>query len=202
MSQTYRRTLGWMLLLVVVVSPVATARGGATKFPSWPTCQGIAQEEAAKLAPGQPVTRSFVSALAGKLKARGWVVRDLEAILELVPADDEFLVQQLGTARGKVFAQTLVRRPDDYSRLDRLSHLPDGQKMIRDLMGGPAGYHQMLTYMISTEGGKQLWSIVPNSRDAHDFNSPTGRIYTSEQLVAALEQSYSREKAAREKKPR
>lgn len=188
------------LLLLVIASTSAAARGGAAKFPGWPACQEIARVEAAKLSPGQPVTQSYVTALAGKLKSQGWVVRDLESILELVPGDDEFLVQQLASARGKVFAKTLVRRPDDYSRLDRLSHLPDGQKMIRDLIGGPAGHHQMLTYMISTGGGKQLWSIVPNSRDARDFNTPTGRIYTPEQLVEVLQQAYAREKAARGKR--
>ncbi len=184
-------------LLGVAWGGLARSAPAAKQAPSWAQCQQIVRQQLAKFGTGQPLTVSKVQAVLQALKAHGWQVADQAAILELVPGDDEFFVQQLATARGKAFAKHLDGRPDDYSRLERLSRIPDGQKMIRDLMAGPDGYHDMLAYMISVDGGRTLWSIVPGSRDAHDFNVPTGRLYTEKQLLERLEPSYAQLHAAR-----
>jgi hypothetical protein len=44
----------------------------------------------------------------------------------------------------------------------------------------------MIQYLATTKGGKNMGGMMAQARGGVDLNKPTGRIYTAEDLVAAL----------------
>ncbi len=179
--------------------PAPTATG---QRPTWKAVDALFRKERAAAGTSTWLVQPQVEALfeklenpsgyssAGQKAAAGWKPNDAGEILSLVPLEEEFLSRQLLSPRGLAFQRLIAKDPRNFDRLERMSQLLDGQKMIADLMAGPAGHHDMLKYMISPAGGKQLWSILPGARDAKDFDQPTGRVYTWDQLLTRLKASY------------
>jgi hypothetical protein len=84
-------------------------------------------------------------------------------------------------------------QPGGYSRLDRLSTIAGGQQLIRDLIRQKDG-DQFIAYLATTSGGHHLGSMAANTRNGVNLNKPTGRIYTTDDLLVALKASYERSK--------
>ncbi len=82
--------------------------------------------------------------------------------------------------------------PDAYDRLDRLSRMPMGHQNVDALIAGPDGY-KMIQYMTSTSGGRNLGQMLSQDPRGANFNSPTGRIYTADQFLQRLTESYQAE---------
>ncbi|MBN1908577.1 MAG: hypothetical protein JW818_02465 [Pirellulales bacterium] len=139
--------------------------------------------------PGGILARSEVEPVFDQLKMLGWRVVDAKAMLARVPADQDFLVQQLRTKKGRKFAAKIAGYPGGYDRIDRLTRIPNGRKLLSDLIRGKGGY-ELIEYMTSSQGGKNLGKLLGNVPKGADFNKPTGRIYTVKDLLAELKTRY------------
>jgi hypothetical protein len=90
----------------------------------------------------------------------------------------------------------IARLPGAYSRLDRLSTIPRGKTIVRDLIRQPDG-HKFIEYLATTQGGHNLGGMMDHARKGVDLNKPTGRIYTADDLVGVLKHIYKKEHAKR-----
>jgi hypothetical protein len=134
---------------------------------------------------GDLITRSQIEKAIAKLEAAGVKVPDASAIAKLGLADDSFLVRELSTTQGKKFMRELAKDPSTFERLDRLSTIPRGQTLIRQLVREKGG-DDLIVYLATTQGGKNMGSMMAQARGGVNLNKPTDRIYTVDDLVAEL----------------
>jgi hypothetical protein len=134
---------------------------------------------------GDLITRSQVEKVIAKLTSNGIKFSEPGSVTKLALADDSFLVRELSTPNGQRFMRKIASRSGAYSLLDRLSTIPRGQSVIRDLMRQKDG-DKMIEYLATTKGGKNMGGKMAQVRGGVDLNKPTGRIYTADDLVAAL----------------
>jgi hypothetical protein len=140
---------------------------------------------------GDLITKSQIEKIVAKLASRGVKISDSSNITKLALADDSFLVRELSTADGKKFMRKVAARPGAYSRLDRLSTIPRGHTLIRDLMRTKDG-DKMIDYLVTTKGGKNMGSMMAQARGGVDLNKPTERIYTADDLVVVLNRAITK----------
>jgi hypothetical protein len=141
---------------------------------------------------GDLVSQSIVAdALAHVTDKTGWNVPDQKEIVGLALADNSFLVTQLSTPAGRKFMRSLDKYGGSYPRLDRLSTISGGQQFIKDMTTRKDGYI-MIEYLATTKGGHELGKMMTGVQHGVDLNKPTGRIYTADQLLAALQKSYGK----------
>jgi hypothetical protein len=131
------------------------------------------------------ITRSQIEKVVAKLVSDGVKISDPGSIAKRGLADDSFLVRELSTPSGKRFMRKISTRSGGYSHLDRLSTSPRGESIVRDLMRTKDG-DKMIEYLATTKGGKNMGSMMAQARGGVDLNKPTGRIYTADDLMAAL----------------
>jgi hypothetical protein len=134
---------------------------------------------------GDLVTRTQIEKVVARLASAGVKISDPANIVKLGLADDSFLVRELSTPNGKRFMRKIAPLAGGYSHLDRLSTIPRGQSLIRDLVRQKDG-DKMIEYLTTTKGGKNMGDMMTQVRGGVDLNKPTGRIYTADDLVAAL----------------
>ncbi len=84
----------------------------------------------------------------------------------------------------------MAKYPEGYDRLDRMVRLPRGEIFTEDLIHNPGGY-QMVEYMATAQGGIEMGKMLSETPKGKNFNQPTGRIYTAEQLIARVKKSYA-----------
>jgi hypothetical protein len=133
--------------------------------------------------------------VAGALQAVaqvGWDVSDAKQITELALPANSFLVGELATPDGKRFMRKISKSPGTYSRLDRLSRLSQGQQVVSQLVGDVGG-DVFITYLATTNSGHNLGQMMGGTPNGSDLNLPTGRIYTADDLLAALKKSYKKQ---------
>ncbi len=144
---------------------------------------------------GDLITRDRVEPLFAHLESLGWEPTDRGQIIGLLVSAREPLARNLlGDKKGRAFMRAIAAMPGAYDRLDRLSRMPHGEQTIVDMIhkkGGP----ELIRYMTGSKGGTELGRQMARAPAGHDFNKPTGRIYTLSQLLARLEQSYHSPKA-------
>jgi len=139
---------------------------------------------------GDIISQSEVREVCRKLKSMGWVVSDEKQILAQVLPDNDYMVRQLRTKKGRVFMADLSKTPAAYDRLERFLRLPLSKREFRGLLDGPDGY-KMFSYMVTSRGGKALGRQLSNIKQGRNFNKPTGHIYTTDQLVKRLSKSHA-----------
>jgi hypothetical protein len=130
-----------------------------------------------------------VRAALAQVVAAGWQVPGQDKIVGRALADNSFVVSELSTPEGRRFMRKLAQHPGTYRRLDRLSTLQNGQDTIRTLIRQKQG-DDFVTYLATTSGGKNLGKMMAGTKGGVDLNKPTGRIYTADELLAALKQLY------------
>jgi hypothetical protein len=108
-----------------------------------------------------------------------------------VPGEADPLVKRLRSKEGKKFMRQAARYPQAYDRLDHLERLPDGQRILKQLIEGPDGY-KLIEYLATAPGGKNMGQMLSSTPKGKKFNESTGRIYTQEQLLTRLKQSYAK----------
>lgn len=140
---------------------------------------------------GDLITRSQVEKVVAKLVSDGVKISDPGNVVKLGLADDSFLVRELSTPNGKRFMRKIAPCSGAYSHLDRLSTIPRGQSIVRDLVRQKDG-DKMIEYLATTKGGKNMGSKMAQARGGVDLNKPTGRIYTADDLVTALKDAISK----------
>lgn len=132
------------------------------------------------------ISRSQAKAMFDELARRGWKIPRSDELVEKVLPDDDSLVKDLRTAKGRRFMRKVSRYSSAYDRLDRLDKLPGGRQTVKSLIDDPDG-HKMLEYLTSTSGGTELGKMLAKSPRGADFNKPTGRIYTSPMLAGQVQ---------------
>jgi hypothetical protein len=144
--------------------------------------------------PGDLIRRGQVEAVLNNVAATGWKKFKPADILDACLPDNAFIVRELASPAGKRFMRKIARHPGAYSHLDRLSSIPHGRATIRDLVHTPGG-DEMITYMTTTKAGSNLGSMMSGVRGGTNLNKPTGRIYTVDDLLAALRKLHDASRA-------
>lgn len=137
---------------------------------------------------GDLIARGEAAAILERVAQLGWNPPDRSALLELVPDDRSLLVRKLRSRSGKKLMRDCAQRGLPFDVLDRLSTLPDGERILQGLIHGPDGY-KLVEYMAKTPGGRNLGDQLGAVPRGKNFNQPTGRIYTAEQLLARLKEA-------------
>jgi hypothetical protein len=177
-----------IFLSLPLAGGAARAQRPATDY-SAIACMAVEQHFASlpDYQPGDLVTRSQVAKALAKVADAGVDVPNAEQIVAATLPDNSFLARELSTPAGRKFMRRVARNPGAYSRLDRLSSISRGQTFVRDLIRSPEG-DKFIEYLSTTRGGRNLGSTLAEARQGTDLNQPTGRIYTAEDLMAALDQ--------------
>jgi hypothetical protein len=138
--------------------------------------------------PGDLVTRSQAAGALAKVADAGAKVPNAERILAATLPENSFLAKELSTPAGRKFMRKVARQRGGFDRLDRLSTISRGQTLVRDLIRGADG-DKFIEYLTTTRGGRNLGSTLAGARQGTNLNQPTGRIYTADDLMAAIEAS-------------
>jgi hypothetical protein len=159
--------------------PDAVSRAVEAYFASLPDYQ-----------PGDLITRLQVERLLTMLDDAGASVPKADKIAERGLADSSFVVKELSSPSGKHFMRKLAMKPGAFAHLDRLSAIPGGEKLIRDLVRDKDG-DKMIEYLATTKGGKNMGRMMADIRGGTDLNKPTDRIYTAADLVTAINAAFA-----------
>lgn len=142
--------------------------------------------------PRDLISRREAEAILNCVAELGWTPTGRAALLELVPDDGSLLVRKLRSRSGKKLMRDCARRGLPFDVLDRLSKLPDGERILQSLINGPDGY-KLVEFMVRAPAGQELGHQLAAVPRGKNFNQPTGRIYTAEQLLARLKQAYNQD---------
>jgi hypothetical protein len=108
------------------------------------------------------------------------------------------LVRQFGTPKGREFMRKISGKPENFAHLHRLAETANGARQVQDLMKLPNG-PDVLTALVSSPQGHDISRRIAAGPRTRNYDKPTGRIYTQQQLVARLRESYAKEVADRAK---
>jgi hypothetical protein len=181
-------------LLIALAAALSSSPmlAGQTQLPSFDKVEQCVQDHFASQSGREPndlITRRDVQRVLDELKKLGWEVSDRKEIVEAALADDDWLAKRLQTNAGRKFMREMSSYPDGYDKLDRLRRLPDGQRILDRLIKGPDGY-KMIDYLANEPGGREMGRMLSKAPKGKDFNQSTGRIYSADELVKRLKQSY------------
>jgi hypothetical protein len=140
--------------------------------------------------PGDLISRPEVERLLTKLADAGAPVPGAEKIAERTLGDGSFIVRELSGKNGKKFMRRLARNPGTFAHLDRLSSIPRGEKLIRDLIHDKDG-DKLIEYLATTKGGKNMGNMMAAVPHGENLNTPTDRIYTVADLIVAVNEAYA-----------
>ncbi len=187
--------VGWVLFLLPAT--VQAGEGPDSPLPAFQHVEGMirAHFEEAKLGPTGLVTREDVQALITKLGKAGWQVEDQQEILSRTLPESHVLVKTLRNKRGQRFTKKASKYKLLYDRLERISDVPGGKKLLRDLMKLPDAHRYARPR--ASRGVPDLVSLLPKTGDGKkrrvkDYHQPTGNLYTQEDVLARLKESYDR----------
>jgi hypothetical protein len=180
----------WIVTLLMLAEIASAAQRAAS-----PDFQQAAKIIAAQFAAtpgyvrGDLITQQQIKDALDKLSQKGWNIRDKDAIVDLGLAENSFLARELSTPAGKKFMRKIAHIAGAYERLDRLSANPRGQSTVRNLIRQKGG-DELVEYLATTKGGRNMGNMLAGARQVTNLNERTGRIYTADDLLAALERSY------------
>jgi hypothetical protein len=136
---------------------------------------------------GDLIDRDQVRGLLKQLAADGYKTPDPDELLAKVPDRTEWFVQEFrGSAAGRTLMRQIVKYPEAFDRMDRLSRLPLGKQRVREIIRGPDGY-KFVQALTTSPTGKGTAKLLTNARGAENFDKPTGRLYTEGALLRELE---------------
>lgn len=182
--------------LVAAAKPTISARDKPKTLPKFDVVKAEVERQlrgVRSYKPGDVLSRGSVEPIFGKLANLGWVVSDRKEIVEQVLPDDYFLIRALRAPTNTEFMRHVGQGTDGsgYDRLDRLSRMGDGEILVSRLMQEPGGWNlvDIMSQSREAPGMAQAFSMGPGGKD---FTKPTGRIYTEQQFLARLKQSYDK----------
>jgi hypothetical protein len=138
---------------------------------------------------GDLISQAEVQRLFAEIKRQGETVPGEKEMLALVLSGSDVLVRTLGTPEGRKFMRKVSGEQLIFDRLDRIARAPGGAQMLRDLVKLPDG--ERYAKYKTKRGVPDLLDLLPKDgsgkrRQIKDYDRPTGRIYTAEQLMRAL----------------
>jgi hypothetical protein len=196
--------MNFFLALAAAILGPAEARAQSPSsdesFPTWSEVRATVDSHFAKLPdlqPGDLITASDAAPALKALEELGWKdVSRCETVSRILE-DGSFLARELRSDPGRIFMRRVSGYKLIYDRLDRVSQMPGGQKLIHDMIRLPDGhrYAQMQPH----QGTPPMTDFLPKGASGkaprvRDLDKPTGRIYTQSELLAQLETEYRRVK--------
>lgn len=187
---TRQRFLLLLLLIPVCLNGAATASRAAEK-PDWPEVEQVVRryfDAAWDENQIHLMTQGHVKTVLAQLEHFGWRI-DARALLKDIPADHEYLVQELATPAGQKFLSHLQDEKILYDRLDRIIKLPGGRRLVHDMIRLPDGYRYAKQQRPrGVPGMDEFLPKTSNGKDQKiaDYDKPTGRIYTLELFLERL----------------
>ncbi len=141
---------------------------------------------------GDLITRRDVQAILKRLRQRGIVPRDAKEILGAALPESHFLVELSKSTQGRRFLRKTKNEELIYDRLDRIAGVPNGQRMLRDLVKLPDAHRY--APIRPARGTPSMLELLPKrgssrTRTIPNYAKPTGRIYTEADLVKRLRES-------------
>lgn len=141
-------------------------------------------------APGDLISRGDVEAIFNELLDRGLPVSDIvEGLYDDFAPENSFLVRTLRTEEGRKFMRKVHALPRAYDRLERLSWIPAGQEILRELVEEPDGA-ALFKAMLEPAGLKATAAYLESDPRGKNYSLPTGHIHTAAQLYKRLEEKY------------
>lgn len=194
------RVMTLLLAMAVAATLCATGFGAPASdetrpMPAFSTVKSAVQQHFTAIPDfekGDLITRDQVEPLLAQLEPLGWKVADRPAILSQTLTPGDFVASELrGSKKGLAFMRAVSGLPAAYDRLDRLARLPRGKQTVHDMIHKTGGA-ELIKYLTTAKGGKELGKMLSHAPKGHDFNKPTGRIYTVTDLLDRLEASHKR----------
>ncbi len=186
--------IGTVVCVFVCASP--TLAQESKKRPSIKQVSGITQAKLAEregYQPGDLITQTDVKRVLLALNSSGWQPTDSKQLLADSLPENAVLARTLKTKKGARF----MRKVGDYElifdRMDRVSRVSGGSKMLTDIAKLPDG--EKLAKLNRPNGVPGFLDLLPKKssgkvRSIKDYEQPTGRIYTEKQLLQRLKESY------------
>lgn len=177
-----------MNTIIVLASLAASTLAAADDKPNWNDVLRTVQAHFTTqkgYRTGDLISQSEVRPVFEKLKAIHFEVPQQEEILAAIPADQEFLVQQLQKRWGRPLMRKIAAKPLVYDQLDRIAQQAGGEQLIRDLPkmpDAPKAIRHLPDLLPKNSSGRTR--VVP------DYDRPTGRIYTETELLRRLDKCY------------
>ena len=183
----------WMAaaLLAGLWTGAATFAEGAS--PKFQQIEQVVNEQFAKkrsYEAGDLISRADVEPIFTRLLELGFEPADRESLYDAFLPHNSFLVSELSSPAGQRFMRKVSKYPQVYDRLERLSWMPAGRELIRELTHRPDGPEVLLS-LTTPEGAKAVEKIMAGDIRGTNFALPTGHIHTAEQLLERLKDSPS-----------
>jgi len=200
MSYTFqagcRRTL---VVWLAVVLPMIYAGSSQADQPPWSLLEQQIDQHFSTLPNWQPediISRSEVVGALQHLRTLKWTPEDAQEIADSALAEDDFLIEQLRTTAGRRFMRKISNQKLVFDQLDRIADESGGKALIRHLIRLPDGEQFIEADRPVTTPG--LLELLPKkgsgkTRKVRDFEKPTKKIYTAEQLKERLHESYEKQ---------
>ena len=189
------------LALVLTTSSVYAA----TELPPFSDVEQLVKKHFAptyKFKEGDLITKSDVSPFLAQLPSIGWHLPKPERILDRVLDDNDYLVRQLKSPKGRQLFQRTAKYPGALDRLDRMREMHGGNKTLDVFVQKTPGNADVLTTILTTKRGQRFANDIAKYNNGKDFNEPTERIYRVQELVPALKQIYDEQLEELKRKPR
>ncbi len=142
---------------------------------------------------GDLINQADMKRVLKALTSKGWKPSDTKQLLADSLPENDPLVRVLSTRNGV----TLMRKVSDdrliYDRMDRVSRVSGGRRMLADITKLPDG--EKVAKMKRPRGVPGFLELLPKNssgkvRSIKNFRNETGRIYTEQQLIDRLQESY------------
>ncbi|MCE9605790.1 MAG: hypothetical protein K8U03_12920 [Planctomycetia bacterium] len=135
---------------------------------------------------GDLITQGDVEPIFNDLIAQGKPPADNEALYDAFLPERDFLAKSLRTPEGRKFMRGVAKLPKAYDRLERLSWSTTGRRMLAELIASPDG-PKMFERILSPEGTALIEESLKNDPRGANFQLPTGKVHTADELLDRLE---------------
>jgi hypothetical protein len=143
--------------------------------------------------PGDLISQRDAKSVIEEMANQGWQVPKSKELLNNVLGQDAPLVGLLSTKDGKRLMRNVSSYKLVYDRMDRVSRVSGGERMLRDLaklpdgeryvkMQPPAAVPDMLDLLPKQKSGRK--------RSIKDYSKPTGRVYTEQALATRIHEHF------------
>jgi hypothetical protein len=193
------------LLILATIAVSAESLFGQSSgeaLPDWAEVRGVLESQLASLPdhqPGDLITAADAAPALRELEQMGWSDVSRGQTASRLLEDGSFLARELRSPPGRLFMRRVSGYRLIYDRLDRVSQMPGGQRLIHDMIRLPDGHRY--AQMNPHQGVPSMVEFLPKgvsgkSPRVTDLDKPTGRIYTQNDLLTQLQAEY-RQAAAR-----
>lgn len=138
--------------------------------------------------PGDLITQGDVEPIFNTLIEQGSPPADNESLYDAFLSDRDHLAKSLRTPEGRKFMRAVARLPNVFDRLERLSWSETGQLMLDELIASADG-PKLLEKILTPEGMAKIEESLRKDPRGGNFQLPTGKVHTADQLIDRLEES-------------